>query len=83
MTTKELCNKAADLAATAGTNAACALLNELETATELTLAPGTLRNWRSLGIGIPYIKLGKRAVRYRRADVEAFLARGMSNVEVV
>ena len=53
-----------------------ALLSEREAATALTLAPTTLRNWRSLGIGIPYVKIGKRAVRYRRADVDAFLTQG-------
>lgn len=57
------------------------LLDEKEVATALDLATGTLRNWRSLRIGIPYVKLGKRAVRYRRADVDAFIASGLANVE--
>ena len=74
--------RAADQAAPDATRAPGALLTELEAAAALTLAPGTLRNWRSLGIGIPYLKLGKRAVRYHRADVDAFLARSMAQVEV-
>ena len=57
------------------------LLDEMEVSTTLGLATGTMRNWRSRGIGIPYIKLGKRAVRYRRADVDAFIASGLANVE--
>lgn len=57
------------------------LLNEKEVATELGIAPGTLRNWRSLRIGVPFVKLGKRAVRYRRSDVEAFVASGMAQME--
>lgn len=61
--------------------AASDLLNEKEVATELGIAPGTLRNWRSLRIGVPYVKLGKRAVRYRRSDVEAFVAAGMAQME--
>lgn len=58
------------------------LLGEKEVAAELGIAPGTLRNWRSLRTGIPYVKLGKRAIRYRRADVDAFIANGIANVEV-
>lgn len=57
------------------------LLDEKEVATTLGIAPGTLRNWRSLRIGVPYVKLGKRAVRYRRADVDAFIASGMAQME--
>lgn len=57
------------------------LLDEKEVAATLGIAPGTLRNWRSLRIGVPYVKLGKRAVRYRRADVDAFIASGMARVE--
>lgn len=56
------------------------LLNEKEVATELSIAPGTLRNWRSLKVGPPWTKL-RRAVRYRRADLDAFIASGMARVE--
>ncbi|MDX3354166.1 hypothetical protein PV703_12800 [Streptomyces sp. ME01-24h] len=34
---------------------------------------GTLANQRSLGIGIPYVKLPSGVVRYRRSDVERYL----------
>lgn len=58
------------------------LLNEKEVAATLGIATGTARNWRSKRIGPPYVKLGKRAVRYRRADVDAFIASGMAQMEV-
>ncbi len=49
------------------------ILTPREVATEYRLAERTLANWRALGTGPRYLKLGKRAVRYRRADVEAFI----------
>ncbi|MGN7725218.1 helix-turn-helix transcriptional regulator [Luteimonas sp. 22616] len=57
------------------------LLNEKEVATMLGIATGTVRNWRSLRIGPTYVKLGKRAVRYRRVDVESFITSGMARME--
>jgi len=57
------------------------LLDEKEVAAALGIAPGTLRNWRSLRIGVRFVKIGKRAVRYRRADVDAFIASGMAQME--
>lgn len=50
------------------------LLDELELSALLNIKPATLRNWRALKQGPHFLKLGKRAVRYRRADVEAFIA---------
>lgn len=47
-----------------------------EVAAEYRLAERTLANWRAKGEGPRFLKLGKRAVRYRRADVEAFIAGG-------
>lgn len=35
------------------------------------ITPGTLRNWRALKIGPPYIKVGK-AVLYSRAALQAW-----------
>lgn len=54
------------------------LLTEAQTANMTTLASGTLANARVTGsLGLPFIKLtpGKRGpVRYRKSDVEAWLA---------
>ena len=48
------------------------LLNEQEAAVLLNTAVRTLRNWRALRKGPPYRKIGQRAVRYHRADLEVF-----------
>lgn len=49
------------------------LLNEQEAAQLLDVAPGTLSVWRSVGrYRLPYVKVG-RSVRYRRADLLAWL----------
>ncbi|MFT4247641.1 MAG: helix-turn-helix domain-containing protein [Pseudomonas sp.] len=52
------------------------LLDEKEAAALLAMKVATLRNWRALRTGPRYVKVGKRAVRYRRADLEAFIAGG-------
>jgi Helix-turn-helix domain len=36
----------------------------------------TLRQWRYLGKGPAYVKVGPKHVRYRRADLDAFIAGG-------
>ena len=49
-------------------------LNEVETAAITGRAITTLRNQRHMGKGISYLKLtGGRAVRYRTADVVAYM----------
>ncbi len=48
------------------------LVNERKAAECLGLAVQTLRNYRSLGRGPKYVKLG-RAVRYRMEDLESFI----------
>ena len=49
------------------------LLNEKAAADFLDLKPGTLSVWRSTGrYQIPFLKVG-HLVRYRRADLEAWL----------
>jgi hypothetical protein len=64
MTTKNLCNLIA---------AGADLLDEQAAAALLTVAPGTLGVWRSTGrYNLPFLKVG-RAVRYRRADLVAWL----------
>jgi predicted DNA-binding transcriptional regulator AlpA len=54
------------------------LVDEREAALILGVSVQTLRNWRTLGAGNGprWKKLGKRLVRYRRADLEAFVADG-------
>jgi hypothetical protein len=39
----------------------------------------TLRNWRYLGIGPPYIRIGTRAIRYDQDDLERYIAKGKVN----
>ena len=46
-----------------------------EAAKFLCLKPATLRRW-TFTRKIPFVKLGARAVRYRRADLERFIAEG-------
>ena len=49
------------------------LLDETQAAELLTVAKGTLGVWRSTGrYALPFIKVGRR-VRYRRADLVAWL----------
>jgi len=49
------------------------LVNEKEAARILDNSPGTLSVWRSTGrYNLPFIKIG-RNVRYRRADLIAWL----------
>ena len=48
------------------------LMTEKEVAQFLKVSVNTLRNYRSLGIGPLFVKLG-RSVRYRMADVLAWV----------
>ena len=49
------------------------LLDEVQAAAALDVTPGTLAVWRSTGrYNLPFIKVGSK-VRYRRADLEAWL----------
>ena len=49
------------------------LLDEKQAAEFLSVAPGTLSVWRSVGrYSIPFIKIG-HLVRYRRTDLESCL----------
>jgi predicted DNA-binding transcriptional regulator AlpA len=49
-------------------------MDERELSADWKVSITTLRNWRCLGEGPRFAKIGKRCVRYRRADVEAFIA---------
>jgi hypothetical protein len=51
---------------------------EKETAKILGVAIQTLRNWRHLRKGPPYVKLG-RIVRYRDGDLTAFIEKHRVN----
>lgn len=55
------------------------LLTEREVSELLSVPLQTLRNHRSLRRGVPFVRFG-RAVRYRLADVRAFVAARMVNV---
>ena len=46
-------------------------LTDEEVAKRLNLSVQTLRNWRCMGKGLPYVKFG-RAIRYDINDVDAF-----------
>jgi predicted DNA-binding transcriptional regulator AlpA len=49
------------------------LLTELQASTYLNVAVKTLQNYRWLGQGPRFVKLGKRMVRYRLSDLENFV----------
>lgn len=53
-------------------SSAAVLMDTDETAKYLGFSPRTLRDWRSLGEGPPYIKFGNR-VRYDRRKVDRWL----------
>jgi hypothetical protein len=46
-------------------------LNEMEAAALTGRAVSTLRNERHLRRGLPYLKIGKRSIRYKTVDVIA------------
>ena len=49
-------------------------LTARQTAELLGVATITLAQWRARGDGPPHFKVGRRHVRYRRADVDAWMA---------
>ncbi|HLI18304.1 MAG TPA: helix-turn-helix domain-containing protein [Rhodanobacteraceae bacterium] len=49
------------------------LLTDSEVAALLGASLQTVRNWRWRGEGPRWVTLGKRMVRYRPADVQAFI----------
>ena len=48
-------------------------LNEMEVAAVTGRAVSTLRNERHLRRGLPYLKIGKRSIRYKTADTLSFM----------
>lgn len=50
------------------------LLTRQEAAAFLGVSPQTLANWATTGRGrIPFVRVSKRAVRYRMSDLERWL----------
>ena len=54
--------------------ASARMLDTRQVAEMLNITPGTLNVMRVKGIGPSYLKLGGKLVRYRHADVEAWLS---------
>lgn len=52
------------------------LLTDVEVADLLKINRKTLTNWRCLGKGPKFVRVGERMVRYRRSDIAAFLSEG-------
>ena len=50
------------------------LLTENAVAARLGLSPATLRNWRVNGLGPPFVRLSRRAVRYEAEVVDEWIA---------
>lgn len=51
------------------------ILNQNEAAEVIALKPQTLASWRCKGTNdLPFVKVG-RAVRYRRSDLKAWMAK--------
>ncbi len=48
------------------------LLTPRQAAARLQLSPGTLANWRALGQGPPFFRVGSR-IRYRASDIDAMV----------
>jgi excisionase family DNA binding protein len=51
------------------------LLTEAQVARLLTVSLSTMKRLRRAGDGPPFVRISKRGIRYRRADVDAWLSR--------
>jgi predicted DNA-binding transcriptional regulator AlpA len=58
------------------------LIDTIEAAKVLNLAPNTLRIWRVKGIGPEFVRLGSRTIRYRREDLAAWINQRTNEGEV-
>lgn len=56
------------------------LLTTKAAARHLSLSPKTLEKWRAQRRGPRFVKIGNKAVRYSKSDIEAFVAEGSGNV---
>jgi predicted DNA-binding transcriptional regulator AlpA len=72
-TLERLSDAQSGLASDQSRNGASRLLDEYAVAAWLSISVRTLRNWRVQGGQIPFIRVGKKAVRYRSSDVEVWL----------
>lgn len=50
------------------------LVAQEDAARLLAVSPRTLEAWRVSGGGPPFVRLSRRAIRYRRVDLEAWIA---------
>ena len=57
------------------------LVTSKQAARMLGVSEGTLRYWRSIQTGPPWVKLGRRAL-YDAADLVEFISRGRRNPSV-
>lgn len=55
-------------------NAGAELLTDIQAAAFLAVEPRTLRLWRATR-GLPYIRITSKVIRYRKVDLDEFLAR--------
>ena len=62
------------------TRADDALLSQKRVATLLSVSPRALEAWRVRGEGPAFIRISKRCIRYRRDDIEAWLAERASPI---
>jgi excisionase family DNA binding protein len=58
------------------------LLTATEVAELTGLALDTLAQWRSKGHGIPYVKISRSCVRYRKSDFDNWIAGRIVRVDV-
>jgi predicted DNA-binding transcriptional regulator AlpA len=49
------------------------LLREVEVSRWVSVSTGALRRWRKERRGPPFVRLGRRAIRYRASDVALWL----------
>jgi excisionase family DNA binding protein len=65
-------------------NAEAGLMTKLLTTDDVAeitgLSPETLAQWRWLKKEIPFVRLGKKCVRYRQSDIDAWLAKRLVSV---
>lgn len=57
-------------------DASVILLATKQAAIYLGLSPYTLEKWRTQGIGPRFVRLGAKAIRYRKSDLDAFIDGG-------